>query len=245
MKRLVALLVIFVTISPLSAREFHLPAEMEIGESNAKDKFYPIGWSKDGKFAYVKFRVVEGGCGTCPFYYFVVQSAVTDAVPFTRRLDGKRMGVDYSVKPFSEIWEEHYDLFRGKLKEYGIVQQERFTPGGIEFHYKGSDYKITKKFNKIKKEFRWFMFEGVETVIERLDLSVLSTRLGGKRVYQFRSGKGVEILNTKILGHLRSPFEDRMLILFLEEHLNQEGGGSAGYTLRLVGSHLRGGFRKR
>ena len=55
-----------------------------------EDKFYPIGWSKDGKFAYF-VEPADEACG-CYFGTFVIQDLKTDKVLWQHRHVSDEMG---------------------------------------------------------------------------------------------------------------------------------------------------------
>ena len=77
-----------------------------------KEQLYPIGWSKDGHFAYL----IHGGDEA---YYcrFLIVNSTSNTILF--RKDG-------SDEPLEEFWSVHYDEIQQQLNQHQIVQQSNF-----------------------------------------------------------------------------------------------------------------------
>jgi hypothetical protein len=52
-----------------------------------REKFYPIGWSKDGKFAFL-VEPPDEACG-CYFAHLVIQDLLTDKILWERKYEGE------------------------------------------------------------------------------------------------------------------------------------------------------------
>lgn len=81
------------------------------------DKFYPIGWSKDGKLAYME-EPADEAVGAY-FFQFHILDLNTGKDVFTWKPEE-----DPEDGSLSQMFEGNKELFEGKLKENGIIPQE-------------------------------------------------------------------------------------------------------------------------
>ena len=80
------------------------------------DKFYPIGWSKDGKLAYIE-EPADEAVGAY-FFQFHILDLNTGKDVFTWKPEE-----DPQEGSISQMFEDNKDLFEGKLKECNLVNQ--------------------------------------------------------------------------------------------------------------------------
>ena len=84
--------------------------------------FYPIGWSRDGKFAYYA-EPPDEACG-CYFAELVIQDLRTDTVLWKfkndpeGRTNSKGEIIDDDMR---KLWQRNQKLFSQKLREYRII----------------------------------------------------------------------------------------------------------------------------
>ncbi|MBR5398709.1 MAG: hypothetical protein IK103_02830 [Bacteroidales bacterium] len=81
------------------------------------DKFYPIGWSKDGKLAYME-EPADEAVGAY-FFQFHILDLNTGKDVFTWKPEE-----DPEEGSLSQMFELNKELFEGKLKENSIIPQE-------------------------------------------------------------------------------------------------------------------------
>ena len=114
-------------------------------ESLIFDGFYPIGWSKDGKFAYIVEPVDEGS----GFYFFKFM-----IVDFNNAQVVWKWEINESDKietgNIAEIWEKHNSKFSEELRKNKIIQSDthRIDTFPINILGKQYDYKQELKFSK-------------------------------------------------------------------------------------------------
>jgi hypothetical protein len=99
-----------------------------------REKIYPIGWSKDGKFAFVSEPADEA----CDCYYadFIIQDLRTDKILWTNHFEGTEGGEEN----LQTYWKKNQKLFSRKLAQYGIQAQKTFALQNSGFIYKGDDF---------------------------------------------------------------------------------------------------------
>src|SRR5205814_3361425 len=95
MKRLLLLIILAAVAGGASAQNYAIPKRLPLERAVRREfrewmltaarypglipeSFYPIGWSKDGKFAYY-YEPVDEACG-CYFAHLVIQDMRTDKV---------------------------------------------------------------------------------------------------------------------------------------------------------------------
>ena len=120
---------------------YSLPAELQYAEPGTYqvedktyplyiiDKFYPIGWSKDGKLAYME-EPADEAVGAY-FFQFHILDLNTGKDVFSWKPEE-----DPEDGSLSQMFEDHKELFEGKLKEMGIIPQQ--------FKLEESDAKMDK-----------------------------------------------------------------------------------------------------
>jgi len=108
---------------------YSLPAELQYAEPETYqvedktyplyiiDKFYPIGWSKDGKLAYME-EPADEAVGAY-FFQFHILDLNTGKDVFSWKPEE-----DPEDGSLSQMFEDHKELFEGKLKEMGIIPQQ-------------------------------------------------------------------------------------------------------------------------
>src|SRR5262249_9281423 len=87
------------------------------------EKFFPIGWSKDGKFAYY-VEPIDEACG-CYFGKLVIVDLKTDAVLWQFDYSSEETDESRTKKPKSlrALWNVNRKLFSSKLTENNIEPQ--------------------------------------------------------------------------------------------------------------------------
>ena len=86
---------------------------------NSFETFRPIGWSKDGKFAFIVDGIGDG-CG-CPYMNFKIIDALSGDVLFKIREidDGPAGGAEY-------YWDNRFSDINKQLSKYKIIQSTNF-----------------------------------------------------------------------------------------------------------------------
>lgn len=189
-------------------------------------RLFPLGWSRDGKLAYV-YEPPDEACG-CYFFRLIVQDMVSDKVLWEYRYDSGELGKPGEMSNVAEVWRANGKDFEARLRSFGIVRSDavlRPFSSGLEavFH------------TTLMKESP-FGFP----YLSAYEIEMRSPR-GTKTI--FRSGRMEPgPLEVSSPGYLASPFEDRVAVVVQETWRGWEGPpGTARF--RLVGCHLKTGWR--
>jgi len=203
--------------------------------------FFPIGWSRDGKFAYYT-EPVDEACG-CYYANLVIQDLRTDKViwEFKYNQDDGRDNETNKMPPednIQKLWRKNQKLFSEKLAASGI-QASNFVLLGKAFTSEGRTFTAKAAITTGKNP------DGDDLRVNKINLMLSSPNLGSKQVdsadyskeeYWFMLGAGV-------VGVLKSPFENRVALVMIEVMRGYEGPPNSG-DIRIVGADLDRGFIK-
>lgn len=195
--------------------------------------FYPIGWSRDGKFAYLVVPADEA-CGCLTIHIFI-QDLRTDKVIWRETYDGE---VEPEVpETLDTAWPRVEKEYSAKLRRYGIEQADKFELIHPAIRL-GNDVLTPEVMVDIETD-------GVFEVDGTVTVRMLSQRNGEKIISWIRYHKKDvnSIRNAEIAGSLLSPFERRAAVILIEEHRGYEGPPNI-TSIRVVGSTLTTGFKK-
>lgn len=204
------------------------------------EEFYPIGWSKDGKFAYY-LEPPDEACG-CYFGQLVILDLVNDKVLWSfdyNGLDHQGEEEKNAPKSINDLWRTNQKLFSDKLREHNIVPQGRFAFLLFPINYNGDQLKPDLKIKENKNEETSYYSHVLQA-----ELQLLSKRNGKKTVFENTYGTDQEAtpLDLKVLGYLKSPFEPRIAVMMIEVHRGYEGPPHPTHV-KIVGSSLASGFK--
>ena len=204
------------------------------------DGFYPIGWSRDGKFAYYS-EPVDEECG-CYFAELTIIDLRTDKVLWEfenkpmERLNEKGEPIPDDMQ---KLWKRNEKVFFEKLHEHKIEQLARFSLLPATFRSAGKSYTakvITTRGND---------GDGLSRV-RKLALDLSSPTLGKKTLYSAEY-KGddmyVSPLDIAVAGTFKSPFEDRVAVVMMKVQRGWEGPPHT-VEAQIAGADLLSGFRK-
>ncbi|MGA9998232.1 MAG: hypothetical protein WBP93_22660 [Pyrinomonadaceae bacterium] len=198
------------------------------------ERFYPIGWSKDGKFAYL----VEPGGEDCDCYLarLVIQDLRTDKILWEHKHEGESADTGGPKDTLNSFWRKNQQLFSRKLNEYGIRATNSFVLLKPEINFKGD---LISTQLRIEKDAASLGSGQISKVVLQVD----SKRQGKKRVYEesYPPESYGSLINAKVLGHLKSPFEPLVAFVMIEVHWGWEGPPHTTST-RVIGSSLLSGF---
>lgn len=198
-----------------------------------REKFYPIGWSRDGKFAYL-VEPPDEACG-CYFAQIVVQDLRTDKILW----EYKHEGEEAVEETLPAVWKKHQKEFSSKLAQYGIVAQNRFPLQNSPIVY-GSD-QLTPELKVNMKTDGGVIDIGVTG---NVILQLISKQKGRKTLYEmkFDPEKYNSFLDAELSGSLVSPFEPRAAVVMIETYRGWEGPPHV-TNVHIVGADLEKSFR--
>ena len=203
------------------------------------DAFYPIGWSRDGKFAYYS-EPVDEECG-CYFAELIIQDLRSDKILWKfENKPQERMDEKGEMIPddMDKLWARNKELFTDKLREHGIEQVARFSLLPLTFRSSGSSY--TARMTVLKADDS----DGL-TRARKISLNLSSPRLGRKSLFtETHTGDlyGAP-LDAGLAGVFKSPFENRAAVLMLKVQRGWEGPPHT-VSVQIAGADLGTGFKK-
>ncbi len=202
--------------------------------------FYPIGWSRDGKFAYY-VEPVDEACG-CYFAELRIQDLRTDKILWQFKNNPEsRINADGSPveDDLQRLWKRNQKLFNAKLNEHRIIESARFMLLGRSFTSAGRTYSIQMR---VVKEYD----EGFGVDRARsINVELISPALGKKKVYgeDQKDELFLSPLEAAVAGAFKSPYEDRVAIVMITMHRGWEGPPHT-VNVQIVGADLKNGFKK-
>jgi hypothetical protein len=199
------------------------------------EQFYPIGWSRDGKFAYI----LEPGNEDCDCYVATlrIQDLRTDKILWEFAYTSEPREVSGRRENMSTFWREHRELFSGKLSEYGIEAAKPFVLLGPRISHRGD---LLSSELSVRKDASSVGVGQIGKVVLRLD----SRQKGRKVVYEksYSPDAHESIVEAKAFGHLKSPYGPIAALIMIEIHYGWEGPPNT-TSIRVIGANLEEGFR--
>jgi hypothetical protein len=187
--------------------------------------FYPIGWSKDGKFAYL-VEPADEACG-CYFAELVIQDLRTDKVLWEKKYEGAE-GKEENLRSF---WRKYQKEISRQLAKHGIVAQTRFALQNPAFKYQKDTLTPELKVNTT--------MDDEQMITGNVVLELVSKDKGRKTIYEQKFEKEFgAFLDAELAGSLLSPFEPRAVVVMVETYRGYEGPPNI-TGIRIVGASLK------
>ncbi len=213
-------------------QEYFFPDEILYNQSVGDvipDRFYPIGWSKNGNFAYI-IEPADEALGNYMMGVVVV-SLVSDEIIWDWYTEP---GVEDDLYR-EDVWKKNYDNFKENLNKYGIIQERNMKMEDAYFTSKNKDFIL-----RIETEKNDGNDMGIETV-SKSRIYLKSPKLGEKLVAE-KNYDASMILGQQIVGCFISPYEDRIAIVVKSERWGYEGPPNI-VEFEIFGSNLLTGFQ--
>ncbi len=192
--------------------DYTLPHEVSYNKSGndfLNDIFRPIGWSHDGKFAYITEYTEEAR--DCFSMRIEIVDLAKNKILWEWNYEDKGAGED-----FQTVWQNNYALFKKQLNKHGINPKKEFVFKPNRFNYKGEEFQIVLE-TKTDTD-PDFGFE----VITQGDI-VLESKKSKRLIKKFKEEAPSLILGAYIHGYLQSPDKNIIGILYKRERRGYEG----------------------
>jgi hypothetical protein len=215
------------------SEEYFFPEELTYSQSVSEvliDKFYPIGWSKNGNFAYI-IEPADEAIGNYMFGIIIVNLVSNDTIWswFTDPVLDKELYRE-------DIWKKHYKEFHKNLNKNGIQQQRKIKLVDNYFTNDNKDYVVRLETTTEKDKDM-----GIEIVIGS-KIFIKSPDLGDKQISDTQYEYSM-ILGQQLSGCILSPYEDRIVIILKNERWGYEGPPNV-VQFEIFGTNLTTGFNK-
>jgi hypothetical protein len=209
----------------------------ELGGNFEVESFYPIGWSKDGKFAYYT-EPVDEACG-CYFGKLVIADLKNDSVAWQFDYTSEEESESKSRKPGSlaALWKANRKLFSAKLRENNIEPHHAVRVLPFPITYKTDRFTPSLSFERKPMS----EADRIYGDISRVTVVVSSLQNGKKTVFDENYPEG-KPLYAGMIGYLKSPLESRVAIILVEIYRGYEGPPHVG-AVRIVGVSLDRNFK--
>jgi hypothetical protein len=198
------------------------------------ENLYPIGWSKDGKFAYYT-EPGDEACG-CYFARLYIIDLVNDKVLWSFDYDGYDDQDNPKYRAMRDLWRKNRKLFSDKLNQYGIIPQRPFTLLRFPINHAGDQLTTNLKIEEEKDQEKRFY-----SLIKKATLQINSQRGGRKTIYE-EAYPEYGPLDMKVLGYLKSPYEPRVAVIAIKVLRGYEGPPHTTHIL-VAGASLTTGFK--
>lgn len=210
------------------------PNEEDTPAKLMTENFYPIGWSRDGKFAYL-VEPPDEACG-CYFAEIVIVDLSTDKIVWKERWDSSDL-----PKPEEDdldaLWKRKGKAYSAKLNQHRIepISNEQLVHPTISFD---GDVLTPKVDIKIKTD---DVYEVDGTVTLTMTSQKHVSKVIRRDVYKKSDTNGFR--TAEITGSLKSPFESRVAVIVVEVMRGWEGPPHT-TRIKVVGATLNSGFKK-
>lgn len=178
------------------------------------ETYYPIGWSKDGNYAYAT-EPPDQACG-CYYFQLIVRDLKHDTILwhyyYVSDPTGRRLGQQGKHKVYrnlQQLWKGEYDYFRKKLNEFDIVQTSQAGLLPLPVVMRNDTVKLSLKQAFMSAARSEFGFKYVDSVQIIGSDSSYSAKISTTEFGQLPPVTAV------IFGYYKSPFENRIAILLM------------------------------
>lgn len=200
--------------------------------------FAPIGWSEDGKFAYIVEKDA-GGAGRDEVGYFrwVILDMVTDKLLWVSK-DELEKGIPKDLLSkedvdmiFKWVFSNFLPRYKNQFDKYGIVINKNLKIQKFPLLYEGSEYRgsITDRFHETKYEIPNILSK-YKIILSRDDAAQVFSKFND----QF-------LLDAQVVGYIKNPYEPRIAMVIGNIMWGWEGPPHPVYV-SFVGCHLEKGF---
>ncbi|PSR12059.1 MAG: hypothetical protein DA408_07270 [Bacteroidetes bacterium] len=206
-----------------------------------QDKLYPLGWSEDGRFAYLIERANEAVTNFT--LHLIIQNTNTDQLvveKIFKASDQKGYTEDNDQWTVSSVWKANRSAYQQLLDEHGIHlgNGTQFYP--LPYQVGETTYRFSSANEKVMND-----YSGKEVVSKHRLVAQAAGQGQGQRqknILTHTFGKYDLALATRALGVFKSPYENRVAVVDAWEKRGYEGPPNV-LKLLVVGCILEDGFK--
>lgn len=201
-----------------------------------QSSLYPLGWSEDGKFAYLREAANEAIEDLQ--LTLVIQDMASDEVLAEETFKASEQPdfrEEKGAYTLATVWEQVWPGFEKALEQHNIQAGTDGELSTLPYSTDGELYDFRAN-NETKEN----MLFGIQ-VVDRHELVAVCPNVGQKRILNHQFGRYDLALETQALGVFRSPFEARVAVVNAWEKRGYEGPPNV-LNFMLVGCKLDEGF---
>lgn len=220
------------------ALDFMDKSKLQQGDNLYMDlMFAPIGWSKDGKFAYIT-GIDGSGAGNeeIGFYRWTIQDMVTDKClwqsehKLEKDMPREFIDTDDYIARFKWVFDNMTKEYKTDLDKYGISIDTGLQLSTFPLNYDNSNYKASLT------DFGYEEKYDIPDVISKY--KVIVEKDGSPRIFSEYKNKDDLYLDAQIAGYVKSPYEPRVAVALCRIQRGWEGPPHPIY-FSFVGCHLK------
>ena len=200
---------------------YEVPAEVRYDQfygNGIRYQFFPIGWSVNGKFAYIQIPSNEASD------YDHIEVIIKDLI--TDKIVDSYSSKDYPSQEnlLTAVWPGFHSAILPLLKKHQIVpgNETELKPLPFRFNNISYDFHLYNKYDR--------------TEIAAASIHLKKNNVLDKKIYAERY-EDFKPMSSKIAGYLQSPFENRVAVFFIQEHRGYEGTPNV-ISFDLIGCQL-------
>lgn len=229
---------ILLGLSAAAWSELTPPQEMplpwgEVGMGLYYARFYPIGFSKKGHFAYCMYKTEADGIGEISLFRFylvdLVNDTIVDKIEYYRDPSDILPDEDHSSRSFAEVWQEH------AVRIEALLEAWKIRPGSQVLHplpYTLQDGTALDVKVQVRQADEDSYYQVASYRVEAWK---------GKAKKQVYAKDPAGSLGVSPAGVIVSPWENRAALVLIEYFFGFEASRDA-FPL-IVGCHLEKGFK--
>lgn len=164
-------------------------------------EFYPIGFSKDGLFAYLS-RPCSNGCGCCS-HTIRIQNIFTDKIVSELALSENSEHVENHLQNWNAKERSVISLLRSK----GVSQIPMEVIPDKEIEFKGHSYEVRVSKSETPNTDSYYIYPTINYNVK----VAMDQRGSGTLVTK---GQIINGLSFKYIGYILSPYTDQVMLLF-------------------------------
>lgn len=222
-----------------------VPSGFEYGRHTeyAFSEFFPIGWSQDGAFAFLKQGNMGGDCGDCPYFVVTIQNLITDEILWTWQSDIMSETTDTLL---AEVWADNAQEIQAELSVHGIepIDESTGVVFGVGSRLNALDrdytFQVESQITSIEIANPYGGGSSKREVVEYAEINVTAGNLGKKRIYRESFGTGDKVVELGVAGAVTSDFTPRAAVIVVKAVLNYQLERVLEW--QIVGAHLLYGF---
>jgi hypothetical protein len=215
----------FTGVRAYSADDFDRLWNIAFAHDFKVKRFFPIGWSENGHFAYMTQSISDTVNGY--FYDLYVINLVDDLIVFTDYLSLSEMNSDY---------ERAETIIENKFHEWNVLVRQYNIEGTIESPGRGT---TVERFPLGFSNWNYDLYYESQNTNEGCNWQLILRKINKNNVTQKIISTG-KIENSyemnSILGYYKSPFEDRIAAIICRETWARS------ISFSIFGAHLNVGF---
>ncbi|MCB9235463.1 MAG: hypothetical protein H6581_27655 [Bacteroidia bacterium] len=234
-------------VPAFAKQEYPLPQEVNFyGKVQSTDyggenfflpsKFYPIGWSSDHKFAWVR-EPADEACG-CYFFEIVIQDLGSNEILWQWKYnsDQGEEGGGNVGENLGAVWKNKYADFEKVLNEHQIRAGGDFSlMQGNQFDWEGKEYQWRLEMERKALENNYF------NAITSATLWLEAKGQSAQKVWKYEGSEFFMNLDMEVAGTLLSPYEPLAAVVIAKTERGYEGPPHV-KDFEIVGSIQRSAF---